>query len=453
VIDHVEVAPGRGTVIRFGHLVAWAGPSATPALVSFLAQSLANLGPSPRGGQQMAEHLAGVLSERDPEPTVPFAVAGPDGGVWVALLHGPVQAWDGNDWLVPDPVRGWIRGVVRPGPALAVNGAGAPTPEVSPDSLWDLEAGIVPGSGFVMFPARAGVPSEAARREAPSPPIEEGRAPLTVDSDETASLKTDPDDSVGDETVTYDVFADDDPSGDETAVQALIRDDEAPTAAETLAVVTENATVTMSTVGVPVDAAEPVSMPSGPIDLRRTDDLPFKWGRTPLPIGRGPDGPVAGAPVVAGVLCERGHVNKPGTEACIKCATPIPADVAYTMSGSRPPLGCLVSDDASVFRLDRAYLVGSDPAQDATVSGGLAEPLLLPGEEVAASHAEIRLQDWDVIVIDRAGATHVLEPNTTDWVRLRAYEPRPLIPGAHIAIGQRTLTYLTPWVRRTTDAG
>jgi hypothetical protein len=74
VIDRVEVTGGAGTVIRYGGIVAWAAPSASPALISFLAQSARNLGPSPIGGRQIAEHIGSVLADRDPEPNVAFTV-------------------------------------------------------------------------------------------------------------------------------------------------------------------------------------------------------------------------------------------------------------------------------------------------------------------------------------------------------------------------------------------
>ena len=70
MIERVEVVGGAGTVIRYGEIVAWAAPSASPALISFLAQSAQNLAPSRRGGRQMADHIAGVLNDRDPEPQV-----------------------------------------------------------------------------------------------------------------------------------------------------------------------------------------------------------------------------------------------------------------------------------------------------------------------------------------------------------------------------------------------
>jgi hypothetical protein len=122
-------------------------------------------------------------------------------------------------------------------------------------------------------------------------------------------------------------------------------------------------------------------------------------------------------------------------------------DTSYTVSGTRPPLGCLVGDDGTIWRLDSGYLVGSNPASDPTVRGGIARPLSLEGAEMSAAHAEVRLAGWDVEVVDRssAGGTFVFEPGAREWIRLRPYEPRALKPGTHIAFGQRIVTFLTPW--------
>jgi hypothetical protein len=170
--------------------------------------------------------------------------------------------------------------------------------------------------------------------------------------------------------------------------------------------------------------------------------------RPPLAIGRGPDRSVPGAPVVAGLLCDRGHLNRPGMATCVRCSTPLPAEANYTVTGTRPPLGCLVADDAAVYRLDLGYVVGSEPGHDPTVRGGLARPLLMAGADVAASHAEIRLHDWEVVVTDRGapGGTSLFELGASDWQRIRPYQPRVLKPGTHVAFGQRIVTFVTPWV-------
>jgi hypothetical protein len=395
MIGRLEVSPGNGTVIRYGGIVAWASQSASPALVSFLAQSARNLGPSPKGGYEMAEHIAAVLVDSDPEPNVGFAVIGPTSRGWAALLHGPVQAWDGDSWLVPNPSAGWIKLMVSPHPSITVNAAGASLPELSPDSAWDLEAGVVPGSGFLLVPADAAGATGASTITLPvADPTEVfavlsaadlGRAEPGVDLDADVDLRTGPELTFG-----------------------------------------------------------PAPGPNGSLDLRRVT----KAAGPPLPVGRGAEDPIPGAPVVGGVLCERGHLNRPGRRDCARCSTPIPGDQTKRVSGTRPALGCLIVDNGSVFRLDQGYLAGSNPDRDPTVQGGLARPLVLAGEDVAAVHAEIRLHDWDVVVTDRAsaGGTCVYDPGDTDWTPLNPYEPRILLPGSHVAFGSRIVTFVTPWV-------
>ncbi len=194
--------------------------------------------------------------------------------------------------------------------------------------------------------------------------------------------------------------------------------------------------------------------PQGSLDLRVAGARAAFNPPTPLPMGRGPDRSIPGAPVVAGSLCARGHLNRPGIRNCIRCSAPVPPAGSSTVSGTRPALGVLILDDGSVYRLERGYLVGSRPEGDPTVRGGLALPLTLSGEDVSAAHAEVRLHDWDVMVTDRGSATGtcVFEPGGADWEHLRAYEPRTLVPGTHLAFGQRIATFVTPWILAGDDA-
>ena len=107
----------------------------------------------------------------------------------------------------------------------------------------------------------------------------------------------------------------------------------------------------------------------------------------------------------------------------------------------------IVTDEGAIYRLDQGYLVGSSPERDPTVSGGLARPLSLRGANVAGTHAEVRLQEWDVMVVDRGSTagTSVFEPGAASWDRCRPFEPRLVPPGAHLAFGPRVVTFLGPW--------
>ena len=459
MIERLEITPGSGTVIRYGFVIAWASGAASPALVSFLAESARNLADSPIGGEQLADHLAGVLSRRDPEPQVPFVTVGPGEQGWAALLHGPVQIWDGAAWTTAEPHPGWIQTSLSPRPGLSVSVAGSPVASLSPDSLLDLEAGVVPGGGFVMLAARSApvlaVDPAPAGPPAPVDPVPAG-PPAPVDP-----APAGPPAPVGPA-----------PAGAETVVLTpapappaeLGTDDEAQyqpaREAESDHLVTQLMHLDLpgpTTTGEDRDrgedrdggeeAAAGSPAPPGVMDLHDPAARARVVSHPPLPPGGDPPRPTPGAPVVAGVPCRRGHVNRPGMLTCARCGEPITAESSYQVSGTRPALGCLITDRGAVYGLDSGYLVGADPAKDPTVRGRLARPLVLDGEDVAPSHAEVRLHDWDVVVTDRAseGGTHVYPPGGSDWERLSAYQPRVIAPGTHIALGQRVVTFVSPW--------
>ncbi len=487
MIERVVVMPGPGTVIRYGGIVIWADPSASPALVSFLTQSARNLAASTRGGRQIADHIAEVLANRDPEPGVAFVVMGPSDHGWASLMHGPVQAWDGAQWLSPRPSPGWLQAILTPQPSVTVGRAGTPMPTLHPDSMLDFEAGVVPGAGFVLVPTpdrrlRTGRPADtgaAGAAEAAQAPAQAIPAAPAADEDEATELLS----TAGVAPAAQPVAA----AGVALAAQPDATAGVAPAAQPDAAAGVAPAAETDDTPGeapatqvlpalggaraagplaagagaAPESQPPPQGEPSpglppavagpgtlGSIDLRAVGAVPA----TPLPIGVGPDKPVAGAAMVAGVLCPRGHFNRPGTTACVRCSMAIPPGSADNVSGSRPPLGVLVADDGAVYRLDAGYLVGSDPVHDPTVSGGLARPLELPGDNVVASHAEIRLHGWDVTVIDRGspGGTHLFEPGAGEWTRVKPFEQRRLRPGTHVAFAQRIVTFAAPWIAEDT---
>ena len=492
MIERLEVTAGPGTVVRYGGVVAWAGATASSSLVSFLSASARNLAPSPVGGDQLADHLEGVLGRGDPEPDVPFIVIGPGEEGWTALLHGSVQVWDGSGWTAADSERGWRRARLWPRPTLSVSVSGTAVPPPSPDSMFDLEGGVVPGGGFVLVPAVAAasgspaslalagsVPEEAEATivlSAPDPgpptailPVEESRPSGREEeqaeqtgaepggADNTGWAEADhPERSEADnpERSEADQAEGGGPSelvpGNEVpelvagSDQGWVQPDGAEVVAESDAPAAWTADESAG------QAAGEGPRAPGPVDVvdlksarARSRVVPYP----PLPPAGDPPRPVAGAPVVAGVPCPRGHLNRPGMASCARCGRPIADGRDNQVSGTRPGLGCLVTDEGAVYRLDSGYLVGADPNRDPTVRGRLARPLELPGDDVSASHAEVRLHDWDVVVTDRAseGGTHVFEPGAAAWERIRPYQPRVLPPGTHLAFGQRVVTFLTPW--------
>ena len=154
-------------------------------------------------------------------------------------------------------------------------------------------------------------------------------------------------------------------------------------------------------------------------------------------------------PQVAGVRCSQAHLNHPSATVCATCHRPVAPGQPPSV-GPRPVLGVLIAaDTGETFRLDRDQVLGSDPSTDAGVAAGRLRGVTLRGTpgQLAPAHTEIRLVDWTPTVIDRgsAGGTFVVPVGTTGWVRLTPYQPTALPPGSHLSVGQRVLTFISPW--------
>jgi hypothetical protein len=149
--------------------------------------------------------------------------------------------------------------------------------------------------------------------------------------------------------------------------------------------------------------------------------------------------------MVDGVVCEQGHFNHPKASYCVVCSSSI---VEGLVQGRRPSLGTAAIHDVGSFPLDASYVVGREPQFDPLVQAGTAKPLVLDDADQSVSrvHAEIRLVDWDVEIIDRdsANGTFLLAPEATEWTRLRPREPVRVTPGAQVAFGRRVMTFEGP---------
>lgn len=165
--------------------------------------------------------------------------------------------------------------------------------------------------------------------------------------------------------------------------------------------------------------------------------------REPLPPAEAP--PAAWAPAVRGVLCVRQHFNNPLAAWCNSCGISMLQSTFLLVDGPRPPLGLLVLDDGSTYSLDSDYVVGREPHDDPAVHAGRARALVIEDAERAVSrvHAEIRLEGWDVKIVDRASdnGTFVYPPAAAQWLRLAPETPTDLASGTHVAIGRRTFVF------------
>jgi hypothetical protein len=148
--------------------------------------------------------------------------------------------------------------------------------------------------------------------------------------------------------------------------------------------------------------------------------------------------------IVHGFQCARHHHNDPRVSFCAVCGIRMDQLTCVLSEGVRPPLGVLLLDDGTSFVLDNDCVLGREPENSEAVARG-ARPVRLEDSSggMSRAHAEIRLVDWDVTVVDggSTNGTHIRHPGRQDWVRAAPGHPVTLAPGAQIQLGGRVLTF------------
>jgi len=174
--------------------------------------------------------------------------------------------------------------------------------------------------------------------------------------------------------------------------------------------------------------------------------------RAPLPIKSIPHSGAAtpnrppigvGSRPVHGIKCARGHFNDPRVAFCRLCGLRMNQTKAL-YEGERPPLGFLVLDDGTTLVLAADLVIGRDPRNSPSVrTGATPVPLSDAAGRLSRAHAEIRLIEWDVTVVDLASknGTFVKPPGHEQWLRLTPRRPHLLTAGAEVQIGGRTITF------------
>ncbi|MEU2122072.1 FHA domain-containing protein [Nocardia niwae] len=151
--------------------------------------------------------------------------------------------------------------------------------------------------------------------------------------------------------------------------------------------------------------------------------------------------------IVQGFQCARHHHNDPRVSFCAVCGIRMDQLTCVLSQGVRPPLGVLLLDDGTSFVLDSDCVLGREPEYSEAVARG-ARALRLEDNSggMSRAHAEIRLVDWDVTVVDggSTNGTHIRHPGRQDWVRAAPGQPVTLAPGAQIQLGGRVLTFDSP---------
>ncbi len=153
-------------------------------------------------------------------------------------------------------------------------------------------------------------------------------------------------------------------------------------------------------------------------------------------------GAVAGSPSSTGVAvqavhCPRGHPNPPYATSCRNCRRAITDRTVAVVP--RPVIGRLRFEGGPLVPLDRPLLIGRKPPESSTILGEPAGAVRLPDPERRLSriHAEVRLVDWQVQVVDRDSMNHTfVEVPGQSPVQLRPAEAFPIPIGTVVSLGQ-----------------
>lgn len=409
----VRVAPGAGLVGRVGDgilVVAAPVDEQATALLALLREACDG---QDRPGRLLARRVAQHVFQHDAAAVPSFAVLAPTDDGWAVTLHGDVELSVVRGGASEEPVSGrqaatWVDRIVPGGFDRLVVGSDV-AGLAAPSGPFDLQAGVVPGAGVVIAagepvqprPAEAAATGVSQPAAAPQPPPE----PVAGAPASSAPV-------------------------DDTAEQSVLP---TPDQAE------RQQTPPPAPPAPTTDAFESVSL-LPPTDVPQRDPLAV-LGETAAEAQVAP----SDAPLVKGVLCANGHFNHPQARYCSVDGVSMVHRTLAPVQRPRPTLGVMVSDDGSAYPLDHDYLVGREPDGDERVSSGEFTPLLLEDAERSVSrvHAEIRLEGWDVTVVDRdsANGTYVAARGETEWRRLPSGRQETIAPGTRIAFGKRTMTF------------
>lgn len=146
---------------------------------------------------------------------------------------------------------------------------------------------------------------------------------------------------------------------------------------------------------------------------------------------------------VMGFKCARAHPTDPRAAFCSVCGMPVD-QTQPLIEVVRPPLGILVLDDGATYLLEGDSVLGRDPENSEPARRGLTPiPVVDNSGGMSRAHAELRLVNWDVTLVDRGSTngTRTRAAGYRDWIRIPPHQPVVLVPGTEILIGHRMMRY------------
>lgn len=151
-------------------------------------------------------------------------------------------------------------------------------------------------------------------------------------------------------------------------------------------------------------------------------------------------------PLIQAIRCPGDHLNPPHADTCRVCGESISERVVALVA--RPAVGWLVFPDGRRIEADRPLLFGRNPSGVThTPDGEPVTPITLPDPEqlLSRTHAEVRIVDWQLQVVDRdsRNGTFVTVPGRPPF-RLHPGDPYPIPPGSTVTLGDAaTFTFHT----------
>jgi hypothetical protein len=136
---------------------------------------------------------------------------------------------------------------------------------------------------------------------------------------------------------------------------------------------------------------------------------------------------------VHAVRCPAGHLNPARQSLCRVCDASIPSQPSMVVKS--PALGVFEFATGMRVPVQGPMLIGRSPAVSGPVAG--VTPALVtvdsPSQDVSRTHLEVRVEDWDVWLVDRDSTNGtVVTPPRRQPQRLRPGQPFPLALGSTV---------------------